>query len=85
MHKLPIAFSCELCNTQSMEKTQLSDLLKERGMNLSGLARLVGIDRSGATRWARNKIPAERVLEVEKATGIARHHLRPDIYPLEAA
>ena len=27
------------------------------------------------------KLPAERVLEVERLTGVSRHDLRPDIYP----
>lgn len=31
----------------------------------------------------RRRIPAERVLEIEAATGISRHDLRPDIYPRE--
>lgn len=29
-------------------------------------------------------IPAEFVLRVEAATGVSRHDLRPDIYPVEA-
>ena len=29
---------------------------------------------------ARGKVPAERVLEIETATGISRHVLRPDIF-----
>jgi len=29
--------------------------------------------------WKR--IPAERVLDIERATGVPRHELRPDIYP----
>jgi DNA-binding transcriptional regulator YdaS (Cro superfamily) len=28
--------------------------------------------------------PAESVLKVEAATGVPRHALRPDIYPMEA-
>lgn len=29
---------------------------------------------------ARGQVPAERVLEVEKLSGISRHELRPDIF-----
>lgn len=29
----------------------------------------------------RNRIPAERVLDVERITGVSRCDLRPDLYP----
>ncbi|PTQ89816.1 transcriptional regulator [Agitococcus lubricus] len=29
------------------------------------------------------KVPAEFVLTIEKATGVSRHELRSDLYPLE--
>lgn len=29
-------------------------------------------------------MPAEYVLRTEAATGVSRHYLRPDIYPVEA-
>ena len=32
-----------------------------------------------AGQWRR--VPAERVLEVERLTGVSRHELRPDLYP----
>jgi hypothetical protein len=31
-------------------------------------------------RWERSGIPAERVLEVERITGVSRHQLRPDLF-----
>ncbi|MBZ4194177.1 MAG: helix-turn-helix domain-containing protein [Candidatus Contendobacter sp.] len=35
-------------------------------------------------KWLRaGRVPAEYVLAVEAATGISRHELRPDIYPVE--
>ncbi len=39
-----------------------------------------GIKREAVYAW--DRVPAERVLGVEKVTGISRHILRPDIYPL---
>jgi TorA maturation chaperone TorD len=42
------------------------------------LARRVGISQPSVSNWAR--VPAERVLEVESASGIARSVLRPDLY-----
>jgi hypothetical protein len=33
----------------------------------------------------RKSLPAEHVLAVEAATGISRHELRPDIYPVQSS
>jgi DNA-binding transcriptional regulator YdaS (Cro superfamily) len=44
-----------------------------------------GVDKSRLTRWAKNGIPAERVLDVERITGIPREQLRPDLYTREAS
>jgi len=41
----------------------------------------LGIDRSATHYWQkRDKIPADRVAEVSKLTGIPRARLRPDLY-----
>src|SRR6185503_1605085 len=45
---------------------------------VSELARRVGISQPSVSNW--DKIPAERVLVVEAATGIDRKVLRPDLY-----
>ena len=45
---------------------------------VSELARRVGISQPSVSNW--DRIPAERVLAVEAATGVARHVLRPDLY-----
>lgn len=42
------------------------------------LARRIGISQPSVSNWLR--VPAERVLAVEAATGIARAVLRPDLY-----
>lgn len=49
------------------------------------LAKLLGLRQSHISNWRnRNKrIPAERVLDIERVTGVSRHDLRPDLYPLE--
>lgn len=47
----------------------------------SELARRLGVKVQSIQQWTR--IPAERVLDVERVTGIPRHKLRPDLYPLE--
>jgi TorA maturation chaperone TorD len=43
------------------------------------LARQLGISQPSVSNWAR--VPAERVLLVEAATGVDRKILRPDLYP----
>lgn len=62
----------------------LAILLRRRGKRLSALAADLGLNKTTVTRWAQKRVPAERVLDVERATGISRHELRPDIYPLSA-
>ncbi len=47
----------------------------------ANLARQLGIRSQAVSQWRR--VPAERVLAVEQATGgrVTRHELRPDLYP----
>lgn len=45
------------------------------------VARDLGIRASVLCKWERGRIPAERVLHVEKVLGIPRWVLRPDLYP----
>src|SRR4051812_10525974 len=45
---------------------------------IGALARRLGISQPSVSNWAR--IPAERVLPVEEATGVDREILRPDLY-----
>lgn len=50
------------------------------------LAAVCGVRYQAIQNWRKQgRVPAERVLTVEKATGgqVTRHQLRPDIYPLE--
>jgi TorA maturation chaperone TorD len=46
--------------------------------SVSELARRLGISQPSVSNW--DRIPAERVLSVEAATGITRSVLRPDLY-----
>src|SRR5262245_7560446 len=45
---------------------------------VSELARRIGLSQPSVSNW--DRVPAERVLSVEAATGIARAMLRPDLY-----
>lgn len=42
------------------------------------LGRALGITSQAIGQW--KKIPAERVVEIERVTGVPRQELRPDLY-----
>ena len=45
---------------------------------MSELARVLGLSSAAIAQWKR--IPAERIVEIERATGVRREVLRPDLY-----
>lgn len=50
----------------------------------SELARRIGVRQMHVWNWlnrSRGKVPGEHVIPIEKATGVSRHALRPDLYP----
>ena len=49
----------------------------QRGL-LAKVAKECGLTRAAVVKW--DRVPAERIPEVERATGIARHELRPDLW-----
>lgn len=49
------------------------------------LAAALGIKYQSIQDWlARGTVPAARVLEVERLTGVSRHRLRPDVFGAQA-
>lgn len=57
------------------------------GDNQSKFAAAIGTSQQLVSYWLRNEkaLPAEWVLPTEKATGVSRHDLRPDLYPRDEA
>lgn len=53
----------------------------------SALGRICGVGQPAVWKWLQSskRLPGEHVLAVETATGVSRHHLRPDLYPLDLA
>ena len=52
----------------------------------SALARMMGVSPQADQQWnATNRIPAERVLDVEMHTGVPREELRHDLYCRKSA
>jgi TorA maturation chaperone TorD len=60
-----------------MRETGLEEAIRAAG-GVAALARKIGISQPSVSNWSR--IPAERVLSVEAATGVDRTVLRPDLY-----
>ena len=60
-----------------MRDPGLSEAIQAAG-GVSELARRVGVSQPSVSNW--DKVPAERVLVVEAATGVDRSVLRPDLY-----
>lgn len=58
----------------------------DRAIEIAGgqrqLAQLIGVSYQAIQKF-RRRVPAERVLAIEAATGVSRHELRPDLYPIE--
>src|SRR5262249_29408596 len=60
-----------------MRDLGLDEAIRVAG-GVGALARKIGISQPSVSNWTR--IPAERVLSVEAATGVSRTILRPDLY-----
>lgn len=55
----------------------------ERSGGLVKLAASLGITKQAVSQW--DEVPPLRVLEVERISGVPRHELRPDLYPVEVS
>lgn len=68
-----------------MTKKALLKAIKIAG-GQAKLARLIGVSQGRMQNWVtrdQTAPAAEKVIDIEKATGVSRHELRPDIYPKE--
>ena len=45
---------------------------------INALARLLDISNQAVRQWRR--VPAERVVDIERVTGVPRQELRPDLF-----
>jgi TorA maturation chaperone TorD/DNA-binding transcriptional regulator YdaS (Cro superfamily) len=50
----------------------------DKAGGVAELARKIGIAQPSVSNW--NRVPAQRVIAVEAATGVSRRDLRPDLY-----
>jgi TorA maturation chaperone TorD len=71
--------------------SMLRDEMRDQGLQeairavggVSELARRIGISQPSVSNW--DRIPSERVLSVESATGVSRAVLRPDLFTAASA
>lgn len=62
------------------EAPNLQSLLAGKNMKLSQLATELKVNKSQVTRWNQNKVPVDRIVQIETVTGIPRQQLRPDVF-----
>jgi DNA-binding transcriptional regulator YdaS (Cro superfamily) len=55
------------------------DLIRSQRGLPAKLAYSLGLTRAAVLKW--KQVPAERLVDIERITGIPRHQLRPDICP----
>lgn len=81
MHGTGLTFGCN-CNFEvCMELTAIQKAAKAAG-GQSALARSLKVTPQAVQKMcATGRVPAERVLDIERLTGIGRSELRPDLYP----
>ena len=63
-----------------MDMTALDRAVQSAGSQ-QALAQLLGIKPPSVSGWYdRKRVPAERCIAIEHATGVSRHQLRPDVF-----
>ena len=75
----------ELRNYLGMSGYPLKSTIQGKGLKLSRIAAILGVDKSALWRWERLGVPESRVEALSKETGIPKSELRPDIWPKNEA
>lgn len=65
--------------TEEAVAADLAASLEKRGLRAIDLARLLEVDKSTVSRWVKDGVPIDRVLDVERVAGIPRAEQRPDL------
>lgn len=64
-----------------MASTALERAILSAG-SAKALAKIRGVTPMAVSYWKVRGVPARHVLPIEKATGVPRYELRPDLYPV---
>jgi DNA-binding transcriptional regulator YdaS (Cro superfamily) len=65
-----------------MTSSPLDTAIAQAGSG-AALAKAVGVSSMAVSHWKVRGVPARQVLLIETVTGVSRHDLRPDLYPLD--
>jgi DNA-binding transcriptional regulator YdaS (Cro superfamily) len=65
-----------------MQHSPITLYRRASGQSLEDFGAALGVNKSTVLRWEANGVPAERVVEIERVTGIPRAQLRPDLFEL---
>lgn len=64
-----------------MDQSDVIATAFEKAGGIKAVATAMRMTEEGVRLWrVRGKVPAERVIELEELSGIARERLRPDLY-----
>lgn len=63
----------------------VDEVIERLGGKIGAAAEVLDVSYQVLQHWRRERVPAERVLEIERKSGVPRHVLRPDLYPTEPA
>jgi DNA-binding transcriptional regulator YdaS (Cro superfamily) len=55
----------------------------ERAGGMRALARAMDVHYQSIQSWVKTRVPAERIVDIERVTGVPREELRPDLYRRE--
>lgn len=71
--------------TQQPTPFEALQLAIDQSGGQAALARACGVSQAAVWKWVQSakRVSPIHAIAVERATGVSRHLLRPDIYPLE--
>jgi DNA-binding transcriptional regulator YdaS (Cro superfamily) len=72
-----LALNTPMSRRMKKREGSLAKAIAEAG-SISALALKLRLSPQAVAQW--RQVPPERVIDVEKITGVSRHHLRPDIF-----
>ena len=55
----------------------------QQAIEATGNGKALAVSPQALSQW--HRVPAHRVLDVERISGVPRHELRPDLYPQEGS
>lgn len=63
-----------------MSTSPLYKWRKDHELTLGAVAERFSVQKAAVWKWEKGQVAADKVLEVERVTGISRHVLRPDVF-----